>query len=213
VRLVDQWRDIESRLPDNWSDARLTLTVRDDADCNRAAALLGPANPGRRGKVIRFYTARRGAGVGPDRVRTLLRRLDDERIDAELDLVGADAAEAAPAVARETLVAGWEAALATLPSDWSDLYVQVDLISSDYLDRAAVELSPLNPLRSGGRPGFRFRCARRAGYGASPEMVRRCLERCDETGIRGQLRILRALSDTRHAYTQGPVWYEGGRAV
>jgi hypothetical protein len=42
-------------------------------------------------------------------------------------------------------------------------------------------------------------------------MVRRCLERLDERNIRGQLRILRALSDTKPAYTQGPVWYAGGK--
>jgi hypothetical protein len=44
-------------------------------------------------------------------------------------------------------------------------------------------------------------------------MTRRCLERLAEENIRGTVQILRALSDTRPVYTQGPVWYVGGRAV
>ena len=52
-----------------------------------------------------------------------------------------------------------------------------------------------------------------AGYGASPGMVRRCLERCDEDGIAGRVHVLRALSDTRPVQTQGPVWQIAGRTV
>ena len=70
----------------------------------------------------------------------------------------------------------WNAALATLPSDWSDLYGEVELRSSRDLERAALALSPLNPSAAAGRPGFRFRVARRFGYGASPEMTRRSRE-------------------------------------
>jgi len=44
-------------------------------------------------------------------------------------------------------------------------------------------------------------------------MAGRSLERLDEEGIRGEVRILRALSDTRPVATQGPVWYVDGRAV
>jgi hypothetical protein len=44
-------------------------------------------------------------------------------------------------------------------------------------------------------------------------MVSRCLERCDEEGITGEVEILRALSDTFPVGTQGPVWYVGGRSV
>jgi hypothetical protein len=215
VNLVEQWREIERALPEDWGDARLELTVPDEGRCDRAAALLGPLNPGRRGKQLRLYTARRGAGHRPDLVRRLLARLDAERIDGELELVSSGKPEpAAPKEAvRPTLAAGWDAALAGLPSDWSDVYAEVELRSSDHLERAALLLSPLNPARYGGKPGFRFRVARRFGYGASPEMARRCFERLDDEGIRGQVRILRALSDTRPVQTQGPVWYVGGRAV
>jgi hypothetical protein len=44
-------------------------------------------------------------------------------------------------------------------------------------------------------------------------MARRSLERCDEEGIVGTVRILHALSETKHVDTQGPVWYVGGKAV
>jgi hypothetical protein len=44
-------------------------------------------------------------------------------------------------------------------------------------------------------------------------MARRCLERLDEESITGRLRLLRVLSDTHHAATQGPVWLVGRRSV
>jgi hypothetical protein len=72
---------------------------------------------------------------------------------------------------------------------------------------------PMNPRRDGARLAFRFRSARSYGYGAAPEMVARCLARCDEDGIRGSVHVLRALSDTQPVYTQGPVWQFDGRTV
>jgi len=51
------------------------------------------------------------------------------------------------------------------------------------------------------------------GYGVSPEMARRCLERCDAAGIEGGISVLRALSGSRHVATQGPVWLENGRTL
>ena len=215
MRLADQWRDVERGLPDDWGDARLLLTVADDGRAERAAALLGPIGPGRRGREIRFYTTRRGAGHRPDLIRRLLARLDAERIDGELTLVTSGKPEqAAPAeVVRPTLAASWEASIAALPADWSDAYAEIELRSSDHLERAALLLSPVNPARYGGKPGFRFRTARVFGYGVSPQMARRCLERLDEERIRGVVRVLRALSDTHPVATQGPVWYVGGKAV
>ena len=111
------------------------------------------------------------------------------------------------------LVEQWEEKLATLPDDWSDLLGEVELTSSDYLERAALLMSPLNPLRAGERIALTFRVARRFGYGASPGMVRRCLARCDADGITGTFRLLRYLCDTDPVYTQGPVWYVGGRVL
>ena len=107
----------------------------------------------------------------------------------------------------------WDAELAALPEDWSDLYAEVELASSDYLDRAALLLAPVNPARYSSVAGFRFRVARRFGYGASAEMTHRCLERLDDERIHGRARVLWALSDTRPVQTQGPVWHSGGKSV
>jgi hypothetical protein len=215
VTLVGQFNAIERELPERWGAAQLRLTVADDGRCDRAAALLGPVNPGRRGKQIRFAVARRGTGVAPDGIRRLLRRLDQERIGGELELVAAEEAAQAQAPARATrkLADQWGEALAALPPDWTDVYGEVRLDSTDFLERAALLLSPANPARYGGPTGFRFRCAKTFGYGASPVMVTRCLERCDAEGITGAVEILRALSDTFPVATQGPVWYVGGRSV
>jgi hypothetical protein len=213
VGLVDQWRAIQSGLPEGWGDARLRLRLADAGDCDRAAALLGPANPGRHGTVISFYAARRGAGPSPELVRRLLARLDAEEIEGSLELVGSSEGARPVEAAAHRFVPTWEAELAALPDDWSDLYAEVELASSDYLERAALLLAPLNPSRHGRKPGFRFRVARSFGYGGSPEMARRCLARLDETGIRGHVRVLHALSDTRPVQTQGPVWYVEGRSV
>jgi hypothetical protein len=219
VGLVDQWQAIEHDLPEGWDDARLRLTIQDLGDCDRAAALLGPANPGRRGKVISFFAARHGAGPSLTLTRRLLERLDREGIAGELELIGVGEAAAedeplaAATVEARPFAPAWDQELAALPDDWSDLYAEIELVSSDYLDRAALLLAPVNPARYSGKPGFRFRVARRFGYGASPEMARRCLQRLDEESMRGSVRILRVLSDTRPVQTQGPVWYVGGRSV
>jgi hypothetical protein len=214
VSLVDQWQEILAGLPENWADARLRLTVEGD-DATRAAANLGPLNPARRGNMVRFYVTRRGAGASPALVERLLARVDETRIRGTLELVGAGETTepAAVELRRATLAATWDTELAALPPDWSDLYAEVELVSSDWLERAALLMAPVNPARYGGTPGFRFRVARLFGYGASPEMTRRCLERVDQEQIGGQLRILRVLSDTKPVYTQGPVWYVEGRSV
>jgi len=215
VALVDQWRAILDGLPEGWGDARMRLVVEDDGDCERAAALLGPVNPGRYGKVVSFHTARRGGGPAPELIRRLLARLDAARIHAQLEVLGVGETTAATAAAhgRPPLAGQWDAAVAALPDDWSDLYCELELASSDHLDRGALLLAPVNPARFGGQAAFRFRVARKFGYGASGGMTRRCLERLDGESIRGTISVLRALSDTKPVYTQGPVWYVGGRAV
>ena len=213
MKLVRQWREIERSLPENWGTARFRLTTDDEDKAKRAAALLGSINPGRRGQTVRFYAARGGAGPSADAVERLMPRLDDERVGGNLELVDTDEAEAQVEISRASLAEAWDEALAALPDDWSDIYAEVELVSSDWLERAALLLAPVNPARFGGKPVLRFRVARLQGYGASPEMTRRCLERLDQEGIRGELRILRVLSGTEHVATQGPVWYAEGRAV
>lgn len=211
--LVDQWTGIEQGLDPKWRDARLDLVVDDDTQLSRASALLGPASPGRSGNAIRFTTARGGTMVGPEAVRRMLKRIDDERIGGTLTLVSSGEAAPEPVITRASLAAEWDAALAVLPSDWSDLLCELELTSSDHIERGALLLAPLNPIQGTGRPGFHFRCAHTFGYGASSSMVRRCLARLDEERIPGEVRVLRAMSDTHPVGTQGPVWRIGERAV
>jgi hypothetical protein len=216
VRLAEQWEEIQRGLPEDWSEARLSVALADPTLADRAAGLLVPVTPGRRGYRFRFVLVRRGPGATPTVVARTLARLDEDGIGGEVSLGGIEEHVAAPeatAPARPTLASAWSAALETLPPGWSDLYCELELTSTDYLERAALLCAPVNPARVPGEPAFRFRCARRFGYGAAPEMVQRCLERLDEEDIRGDVRILRALSDTKPVGTQGPVWYVDGKAV
>jgi hypothetical protein len=208
VRVADQFRELESRLPADWADARLVLEVEDAAHAERAAALLAPLAPGRVGRRIQFTVPRAGGRV--DLLRRLLVRIDRERIAGWLDLVTHSAKVPETQEARVSwpvLEESWLAAVAALPEDWSDLYAEVEVASSDFLDPGALRLAPLNPSRPDRGLVFRFRVARSFGYGASSEMARRCLARLDEDGIKGRLAILWALSDTKAVATQGPVWY------
>jgi hypothetical protein len=214
VALVDQWQAIERSLPEGWGEARLRLIVDHEAEAGRAAALLGPVNAGRHRSVIAFQVARVGSGSSPDLVGRLLARVDAAGIKGSLHLVRAGESPAVRAAPRRpALVDQWDAAVEALPDDWSDLYAEVELASSDYLDRGALLLAPLNPARFGDRPAFRFRVARQFGYGTSAQMTRRCFERLGAEGIGGAVRVLYVLSDTKPVYTQGPVWYAGGRVV
>jgi hypothetical protein len=213
VQLVERFNELEHDLPPDWTEARFVLNVADDARCDRAAALLGPTNPGRLGQTIRLSVVRGGAaGVGPEGVRRLLRRLDKEGIAAGLELAGAEKAVPPELRGREQLADAWRRALDGLPSDWSDIYAEVRLDSTDYVEPGALLLAPVNPSRSG-PAALRFRCAHHFGYGVAPEMARRCFERCDAQGITGEVEILHALSDTHPVATQGPVWLIGGRSV
>ena len=211
MRLVEQWNRVESGLDPRWSDVRLVLRIPDDAARERAASLLGPAGPGLTRSAIRLNVSRGGHGIGPEAARRLLGRIDAERIPGELTLVGATEAEARPEVARRNLAVEWDAALELLPSDWSDVVVELDFDSSGDVDRAAVLCAPLNPIQSSGRPGFRFRSASDRGYGASAGMVRRCLARLDEDGISGRVRITGSLSDVHPVGTQGATFLVGRR--
>lgn len=206
MKLAEQW----DSLRDGWREARIRVTLDDPRRADRAAQLLGPLQPVRAAPGALTFPV-----VGQsDAVRRLLERLDAEDIRARLEVVDSDPiAEPSPELTPPTLRQSWEAALATLPADWSDLLGEVELGSSDWIDRAAVNMVPINPRRDGSRLAFRFRSARRQGYGAAPEMVARCLTRCDEDGIRGTVHVLRTLSDTQPVYTQGPVWQLDGKTV
>jgi hypothetical protein len=213
VGLAEKWWEIERSLPPGWKEARLVFHAQGNTYAARAAALLAPANPGRSGYDISLYTAQHGVGIGPQAVSRLLTRLDDEGVQGELELISVAAAPDVAEAGEEFFADAWDHLTAHLPKDWSDVYAEVDLDSSDYLEPAALALAPVNPARHDDSPSFRFRSARRFGYGASPEMVKRCFERLDERGITGSVQILWALSDTKPVSTQGPVWYVGGGPV
>ena len=209
MALVDDWQRIERGLPSDWLDARLRFTIADLAQRPRAAALLAPLQPlelETGALTLRVGTARQRAGQstrcgGRSPVST------PSSIDGRLDLIvyqnRPEAAAAAPAPPAH-LPESWDAALAALPADWSDLLGEITLASSDYLDQAALHLAPLNPRRAGTSLRLQFRSASRFGYGASAGMVRRCFERCDADNIRGRVEVLRVLSDTDPVGNAGP---------
>lgn len=188
---------------------RLELGDRDAAD--RAAALLGPAGPYRSAPtVLLFAVARDGSAQSPESIARLLRRVTD----GTLSLSGSQAAAPATETREITpLTVAWDSAVAGLPADWSDLYAEIQLTSTDFLERASVLCIQCNPRRDGKRAALRFRAARVSGYGVSPEMARRCFERCDDEGIGGRIEILRVLSGSRHVATQGPVWLAAGKTI
>src|SRR5436305_5554082 len=175
MALVDQWQVIQSNLPEGWNTAQLRLTADDQPA--RVAAMLAPAGAGRHGTVVTFNVGRAGVGSSPDLVRRLLARLDAERLDGELALA-APVKSAIPPEARvrtPPLAEQWLQAQAALPADWSDMYAEIELGSSDYLERGALLLAPVNPARVKDQLRFRFRVARSYGYGASAGMTQRCL--------------------------------------
>ena len=201
-----QWDQL---LEQDWNEARIRVVLEEPERADRAAQLLAPLQPLLAGKTELTFRAHRS-----DTVKRLLLRLDAERIHGTLEL--SDAEHAAPPAAETpdpTLRESWEAALATLPSDWSDLLVEVEFTSSDYVEKAALNMVPLNPRRDGNRNALRCRVAHHFGYGAAPEMAARCLSRCDEDGMRGTVRVLRVLSGSRPIGTQGPVWQIDGLTV
>jgi hypothetical protein len=201
-----QWDQL---LTQDWNEARIRVRLEEGERADRAAQLLGPLQPYRAGRTELTFTARRG-----EMVRRLLARLDAERIHGVLEPVELEpAATPKPEPPAPTFRESWAAALATLPADWSDLLVEIELTSSDYMDKAALNMVPLNPRREGTRNAYRFRVARTFGYGAAPQMVARCLSRCDEDGMRGTVRVLRVLSGSRPVGTQGPVWQIDGVTV
>ena len=214
MRAADQWALIEGDLGIDWDEVRLSFTP--EGSLGEAAAVLAPLQPVRVGNELRFHVARSGGAT--ERTRNILQRLDGKRIWGTLSMIEvvdrreAEAAAEAPDSAT-SLVDAWDEAQSELPPDWSDVLCELELDSSDHLPRAALLGAPLNPTRNLDAIALRFRVSGKQGYGASPPMVRRCLERMDAEGITGRITILHSLSDTDNDVTQGPVWRLAGRSV
>lgn len=211
MSVAQQWNAIGSKLPEGWSRAQLRLELRDREAADSAAAMLGPAGPYRAAPTVLVVdVARDGTSTSPDNLTRLLRNVPS----GTLSLSGSQAA-AKPVETRAhtALTASWDAAVAGLPADWSELYAEIELTSTDYVERASVLCIQCNPRRDGQRAALRFRAARQKGYGVAAEMARRCFERCDEAGITGSVSILRVVSGSRHVGTQGPVWLADGKTL
>ena len=221
MALADRVDELVRGLPRDWERARIELTLDEEGDADRAALLLASASPGRSGRSFSFHLAAAGrdSGTPPGLAKRVLARLDQAGIPGRVRL--AEFERSAPTVAapapaaeeRRTLAASWDSLLGRLPPDWSDLYAEIELDSSDFLDRGALLLAPINPARAGGPSSFRFRAANRQGYGVAAGMARRAFQRLDDEGVSGRVRVLRVLSDTNAPFSQGPVWREDGRAV
>ena len=212
---VDQWAALEEDLGPRWEAAKLSFSAEEARAVPESATVLAPLGPGRAGRALQFEVARLGGG--PEKLRNLLGRLDDKRIWGTLELLEARQAtepglHAVPAP-RATLASAWDQELAKLAPGWRDLLCELELDSSDYVPRAALFGAPLNPTRRHDALALRFRVSDGGGYGTSPGMARRCLERMDAEGITGRVTVLHGLADTDRAATQGPVWRIGGKSV
>ena len=215
MQAAEQWAQIEGELEPGWSEVRLAFTPEGAPEA--AASALAPLQPVRVGGEFRFHALRREGGA--ERTRNTLRTLDRKRIWGTLSLLEVEQLAPADVEARSesagvgSLVDSWDALLATLPPDWSDVLGEIELDSSDHLPRAALLGAPMNPTRVPGAQALRFRVSGKQGYGVSEPMARRCLERMDADGITGRIRAIHDLSDSENVHTQGPVWRVAGRSV
>lgn len=212
---VDQWRAIEAGLDPGWDEVSLAFVAEDRRSLDEAAGVLGPLGAGRHGGTLRVSVTRLGGGS--QKLSSLLARIDRKRVWGTLTLAGGgtapDAAAETTAPARPgTLAAAWEVAVADLPPGWSDVLCELELDSTDFVARAALLGSPLNPARGPGT-SLRFRASEGIGYGTSYGMTRRCLERMDAEAITGTVRVLEGAASVDNVLTQGPVWRIAGRSV
>jgi hypothetical protein len=215
MRAAEQWAQIEGTLDPTWAEALVAFTP--EGAPGAAATALAPLQPVRVGDELRFHVTRTGGG--PERVKNTLRALDRKRVWGTLALVDTTAAAGeaeTPAPTRtpaRALAGAWDELVATLPPDWSDVLCELELESSDHVPRAALLGAPMNPTRVSDAIALRFRASGKQGYGVSPQMARRSLERMDAEGITGRIRVIYELSDTENVVTQGPVWRVAGRSV
>ena len=211
VKLVDQWSALERRLPRDWETSRSGSAPSSPTSCRRQRGCSAPMSVGRVGDELAFTVRRAGGAAGPEAARRLFRRARrDARSGASSSRTRSTRRRPRPAWragrgarAAASVARGWDAALAELPVRLErPPLLRSSSDSSALLARAALLCAPLNPARDRDRVGFTFRCARRAGYGVSPAMARRCFERLDEEGIpgtgRGAARALRR-RQRRHA--------------
>lgn len=217
MQLAERFDLLCARLPRGWTQLPLRLVLTNVAQTDRAASVLGPLSPGRAsdGFDLRAYATGQGTPTVAS-VRRALAQLDAEGIEGRLiteeasdpGVRAAEAPRAAP-----ILESQWNTLVDDLPPFWSDALLELELSSTGDIDRAALLLGPVNPLLQPSGRAFQFRTAKTFGYGASTGMTRRVLQRLDDQGVGGSLRVVRVMSDSQPVATQGPVWRIGGRSV
>src|SRR2546430_5379154 len=201
MRLAEQWSELQPTLPSDWATVRLALEP-DAAYRERAERMLGPVARERSETGFELEVSHGGDpfALSPALFGRLLTRLDRDGIKGRLKLASTEVSESvgAPRLARE-----WDRLLERLPPRWSHLYAELEVDSSDFVERGALLLGPANPARFSGGRAFNFPAAKSAGYGVAAQMARRCLARLDEEDITGPLRGLPGVSGDRPVAPQG----------
>jgi len=211
VSLVEELRAVESRLPKAWSQAHLKLVVSDPSSS------IGPPRSSSGDAV---ETPRRALLHG------VARR---QRRRGSSTYGGSCASSTAKAWARGwKLVESVEGARATEPvrrGRWSSVDEQsrrcpptgatsgASSSCSRRITRARrPRAGPAQTVVVRRPPGSALPLRTAFGYGALLGWSGACLRRCDRAGVRGTVRILRALSDSAPVGTQGPcgTWRPGG---
>ena len=146
MSLVDDWRRVQEGLPDGWTSVSLVLEV------GGTTTTAPPRCSGRRSRTARSRARSGSTPSTTGRARPRPRSSACSRASTPPGSPGRSArsrrsrrAAAATPAPEATLAEAWAAELAKLPSDWSDVFGEVDLISSDYLEAAALQLVPINP--------------------------------------------------------------------
>ncbi|HUZ81650.1 MAG TPA: hypothetical protein VMU73_05340, partial [Gaiellaceae bacterium] len=135
MSVAQQWNVIGSQLSDTWARASLRLELTDREAADEAAAALAPTGPYRvSATILQFSVARDGSALGPEGVTKLLSRIAVGTLSLSSSQAAAKPVERKAA----SLAEAWDTALAGLPSDWSDLYAEVEFTSSDHIEPAAV---------------------------------------------------------------------------
>ena len=221
MALADRVDEIVRGLPRGWERARLELTVEEPEDADRASLVLAPATPGRSGSAFTLYVHDGASGLSPTAglVKRVVARLDEAGIRGRVRLAGHEQGVAKEGAcrpgARGSDGAGGRLGRAPAPAP-------VRLVGP--LRRGGARLDGLPRARGAaaraGQPcalrrpvELSLRAASSKGYGVAPGMARRALERLDDEGLSGRVRVLRVLSDTNAVSTQGPVWRVDGRSV
>ena len=203
---------IAAGLPDGWTQGQSATRryARERRRPGRGAARAASPRPIRERATAPRHG--RAAPAGPALLRRLLAGLDGEGITRHARPCrrgGARTREAPPDENLPTTLAGrlGRSRRERCPRTGATCSALSSLRSSDDASagRTRGRRRSTRP-DTGRRPAFRFRVARRFGYGAAPEMARRCLARLDEEGIPGTAHTARGLSDTKPVATQGPTF-------